>query len=104
MTMTDPETTCIECHSPHEPLFLLESVKQARIHPVIYECTDCHAEPPEDDVFLAPGVTLANDLPSASARRTSLTRPFWLAARRRTSTSASCAFRSSSVTRSLDMR
>ncbi len=43
----DPRTRCIECHSPHEPLFLLTGVEEARIHPVIYECVDCHETKPE---------------------------------------------------------
>ncbi|UCD75476.1 MAG: hypothetical protein JSV91_00880 [Phycisphaerales bacterium] len=47
--VTDPTTPCIECHSPHEPLFLLESVSEARVHPVIFECDDCHAQPVEGD-------------------------------------------------------
>ncbi len=47
--VTDPQTPCIECHSPHEPLFLLEGVSEARVHPVIFECDDCHQTPPEID-------------------------------------------------------
>lgn len=43
-----PETRCVECHSPHEPLFLLTAVSEARIHPVIYECGDCHDTIPEE--------------------------------------------------------
>lgn len=45
--VTEPLTPCIECHSPHEPLFLLGRVSEARIHPVIFECEDCHEAPPE---------------------------------------------------------
>ncbi len=47
--VTDKRTRCIECHSPHEPLFLLEQVSNARIHPIIYECIDCHTSIPEKD-------------------------------------------------------
>lgn len=47
--VTDPETRCIECHSPHEPLFLLTRVADARIHPIIHECGDCHDAVPESD-------------------------------------------------------
>lgn len=47
--VTDSETPCIECHSPHEPLFLLKEVDQARLHPVIFECEDCHDTPPQKD-------------------------------------------------------
>ncbi len=43
----DPETRCIECHSPHEPLFLLTAVEEARIHPVIHDCGYCHESRPE---------------------------------------------------------
>jgi len=45
--VSEPETKCIECHSPHEPLFLLARAEDARIHPVIYECTACHDKTPE---------------------------------------------------------
>jgi len=47
--VTDPKTRCIACHSPHEPLFLLEKVSEARIHPVIFECDHCHDTSPEGD-------------------------------------------------------
>ncbi|HEY3356543.1 MAG TPA: hypothetical protein VGQ83_25050 [Polyangia bacterium] len=40
----DPATTCQSCHSPHEPLFLDRKVSQARIHPLIHPCTDCHRD------------------------------------------------------------
>jgi len=45
--VNDERTRCIECHSPHEPLFLPESVSEARVHPVIFECEDCHGQRPE---------------------------------------------------------
>jgi hypothetical protein len=45
--VTDPGTPCIECHNPHEPLFLLAGVSEARVHPIIFECADCHDAPPE---------------------------------------------------------
>jgi hypothetical protein len=45
--VTDDSIQCVECHDPHEPLFLLDPVNKARIHPTIYECDDCHKEPPE---------------------------------------------------------
>ncbi|MHC5005017.1 MAG: hypothetical protein ACYTJ0_18060 [Planctomycetota bacterium] len=45
--VTNPDTRCIECHSPHEPLFLIEPVSEARVHPTIFECDDCHSERPE---------------------------------------------------------
>jgi hypothetical protein len=46
LKVTAPETRCIECHSPHEPVFLLTRVTDARVHPVVYECTYCHDERP----------------------------------------------------------
>jgi len=50
LKVTDRNIKCIECHSPHEPLFLLGKVKDARIHPMIYECVDCHDTEPEKDL------------------------------------------------------
>ncbi|MBI5326258.1 MAG: hypothetical protein HZB41_13470 [Ignavibacteriae bacterium] len=43
------DTKCIECHSPHEPIFLLTEVKQSRLHPIVYKCTDCHEKKPAKD-------------------------------------------------------
>jgi len=48
-------TPCIECHSPHEPLFLLKKVSEARIHPIIYECSQCHDKTPKGDFRKTPG-------------------------------------------------
>jgi hypothetical protein len=45
--VTDDSIRCVECHNPHEPLFLLDPVSEARIHPTIYECEYCHKEPQE---------------------------------------------------------
>ncbi|MHC4441730.1 MAG: hypothetical protein ACYTF1_00020 [Planctomycetota bacterium] len=45
--VTDNKTSCIKCHNPHEPLFLLKEVSDARVHPVIFECEDCHDTTPE---------------------------------------------------------
>ncbi len=42
--VTDPATKCQSCHNPHEPLFLDRKVEQARLHPLIHACTDCHAD------------------------------------------------------------
>jgi hypothetical protein len=47
LNVTDPKTKCIECHSPHEPIFLLTDIKQSRLHPVVYRCTECHDKKPE---------------------------------------------------------
>ncbi len=46
--VTDDSIACVECHDPHEPLFLLDPVSEARIHPTIYECSYCHKETPEE--------------------------------------------------------
>lgn len=35
---------CQECHDPHRPLFLDKSVQEARLHPLIHPCSDCHEE------------------------------------------------------------
>lgn len=47
--VTDPNTKCIECHNPHQPLFLLTQARQSRIHPIVYKCTECHDKKPEND-------------------------------------------------------
>ena len=39
------DTTCQSCHDPHQPLFLQRPVSEARIHPLIHRCGDCHHEP-----------------------------------------------------------
>jgi hypothetical protein len=50
LDVNDSGTRCVECHSPHEPLFLMKEVSRARIHPVIYECDDCHDSKPEKEM------------------------------------------------------
>jgi predicted CXXCH cytochrome family protein len=45
--VTDNSIRCVECHNPHEPLFLLDPVSNARIHPTIFECEQCHKERPK---------------------------------------------------------
>lgn len=40
----DMGTACQECHDPHEPLYLDHPAFEARIHPLIHPCTDCHRE------------------------------------------------------------
>jgi len=62
--VSDNETRCIECHSPHEPLFLLKEVSDARVHPVIFECEDCHDTPPEkghEDIPDHPAIFVCRD-------------------------------------------
>ena len=40
--VTDTNTACTACHSGHEPLFMDRDLRQARLHPLIQECADCH--------------------------------------------------------------
>ncbi|MCP5105809.1 MAG: hypothetical protein GY950_20645 [bacterium] len=47
--VTETQTACIACHSPHEPLFLNRDVAGARIHPIIKECRQCHDPVPAED-------------------------------------------------------
>ncbi|MBI4871640.1 MAG: hypothetical protein HY814_08730 [Candidatus Riflebacteria bacterium] len=42
----DPDLACSRCHNPHEPLFLDRPLHEARLHPVIQQCRDCHGTPP----------------------------------------------------------
>lgn len=42
--VADPKTTCQSCHDPHQPLYLQRPVAEARIHPLIHPCSDCHHE------------------------------------------------------------
>jgi len=53
--VTDPGTPCVECHSPHEPLFLLTGVEEARIHPIVRECEECHEARPTGNFREEPG-------------------------------------------------
>ena len=45
----DSTTKCIACHNPHEPIFLLTEARKARLHPIVYKCTDCHNTKPTKD-------------------------------------------------------
>ena len=38
----DPGVDCVQCHDPHEPLYMDRDVRTARLHPVIHRCRDCH--------------------------------------------------------------
>jgi hypothetical protein len=49
--ITDSTAKCIECHSPHEPIFLLTSSRQSRLHPIVYKCTDCHKTKPTKNFY-----------------------------------------------------
>ncbi|MBI4700890.1 MAG: hypothetical protein HY744_06955 [Deltaproteobacteria bacterium] len=44
----DEATGCMRCHDPHEPLFLDRPLAQARLHPLIQRCRDCHATPMDE--------------------------------------------------------
>lgn len=51
----DPATKCQDCHSPHEPLFLERTVDEARIHPLIHPCSDCHHDAVDETAPLPAG-------------------------------------------------
>ena len=55
LNVPDLKTKCIECHSPHQPVFMLTPVREARIHPVVYRCTECHDKKPEKCFKEVPG-------------------------------------------------
>ncbi len=40
----DMGTPCQECHDPHQPLYLDRPAYEARMHPLIHPCGDCHRE------------------------------------------------------------
>jgi hypothetical protein len=35
-------TACTTCHDPHRPIFLATSLAEARLHPLVHRCRDCH--------------------------------------------------------------
>ena len=41
---------CVECHSPHEPMFLLTETSAAQKHTIIQECFHCHDPVPETPI------------------------------------------------------
>jgi hypothetical protein len=41
--VAEPATQCIDCHDPHEPLYMDRDLRTARLHPLIHRCRDCHA-------------------------------------------------------------
>jgi hypothetical protein len=51
MHVIDSSTKCIDCHSPHEPIFLLADSRQSRLHPMVYKCTDCHSTKPTKNYY-----------------------------------------------------
>ncbi len=38
----DESIECIKCHDPHRPLFLEKPITEARLHPLVHRCRDCH--------------------------------------------------------------
>ena len=46
LNVKDTSVKCIECHSPHEPIFLLTEARASKLHPIVYKCTDCHNTKP----------------------------------------------------------
>jgi hypothetical protein len=38
----DESVTCINCHDPHEPLYMERNLRSARLHPLVHRCRDCH--------------------------------------------------------------
>lgn len=38
----DETITCLNCHDPHEPLFMDREKRSARLHPLVHRCRDCH--------------------------------------------------------------
>jgi hypothetical protein len=40
--VADTNIACVRCHSGHEPLFMDRDFREARLHPLIQECADCH--------------------------------------------------------------
>lgn len=40
--LADKELPCKTCHSPHEPLYMDRDIREARLHPTIHQCRDCH--------------------------------------------------------------
>ena len=46
--LANTNTACIACHDPHQPLFLDKNIQEARLHPLVNKCVDCHKH--EQDV------------------------------------------------------
>lgn len=38
----DADLACTACHDPHEPFYMDRDLRQARLHPLIHRCRDCH--------------------------------------------------------------
>ena len=53
--VSDLSTPCQSCHDPHEPMYLEHNAENARIHPLIHPCADCHTEVSVADKSLPEG-------------------------------------------------
>ncbi len=40
--VSDTNVVCIRCHSPHEPLYMDRDLHEARLHPLVHDCGECH--------------------------------------------------------------
>ncbi len=49
LKVIDSEAKCVECHNPHEPIFLLTDIEKSKLHPIIQKCSFCHDKEPEKD-------------------------------------------------------
>ncbi len=38
----DEKTECVSCHDAHQPIFLQKPLAEARLHPLVHRCRDCH--------------------------------------------------------------
>jgi hypothetical protein len=38
----DQGVACVTCHDPHEPIYLQKPLAEARLHPLVHRCRDCH--------------------------------------------------------------
>ena len=45
----DKSAPCTTCHSPHEPLFMDRDIRNARLHPLVHRCRDCHIGSSRDE-------------------------------------------------------
>jgi hypothetical protein len=40
--VADTSIACVSCHDAHEPLFMDRDLREARLHPMIHRCRNCH--------------------------------------------------------------
>ncbi|MGM0578624.1 MAG: hypothetical protein ACQEXJ_23065 [Myxococcota bacterium] len=45
----DEDIPCGTCHDPHEPLFMGRDLREARLHPLVHRCEDCHGAGMDED-------------------------------------------------------